>query len=162
MLLDDGRKGCGVQDEQDWSQDRTLGNTEMKRRGIRRNIIDRDILSAVLKVRREPLKSCRANTKDSFKTRKENRVIDSVKGSRVVEKKKKRKFVLIQGSEYVINNTEQNSFSATTSSVCRLKRVAEVVRIKVRQKLTEHNFLQNFRKKWEIRNRSEIFEFIFV
>ena len=107
----------------------------------------------------KPLECSRLNAKNRVQAGEENFLVNSVKSSRKIQRKKNKNVIVQSGENIVYNITKlQNGLCTVSCSIG----IAEVVFLEMREKFVENDFFKNFGQKWKVRNVTVVFQKIFV
>jgi len=103
---DDIGQGRGVESEKHRTQHRPLRDPAGKSNWVRGEAVDDDCLLAVGKVGKEPGESGVSDAESVLEAVEEDRVIDSVKGSREIEESEKRDVARVSGQKKVVEDVQ--------------------------------------------------------
>ena len=81
-------------------------------------------------------------------------MVDSVKGSRKVQKCEKRNFSGVRGKKQVIYNVKADGLGAMAAAIGRLERMKEVVIWQVVVELLKDNFPKKLENEQKVRDRA--------
>jgi hypothetical protein len=156
LLREEGSKRGSVECEEEGAQDRALGDTTLENSWFRKVTTYRDHLSAVVKIRFEPLQRCSSDTKPVFKPMKKHSMVNSVESSREVKKNESSDFARVHSCNNIIVNGKKSSFSRVELTIGRLKRKIERVERKVLIYTFSNDTLNELRNKVKVRDWSEV------
>ena len=127
VTLNQVRKRFCVEDEENWTQHKTLWHTIGKAWDLWDVVIDDDWLCSICQIRRKPGKSSAGDAIHVLESVKKYAVVNCVKGSWKIQECKKRNTAGVKRKKDVICYFEKGCFSAMVRAVSGLRRTDELM-----------------------------------
>jgi hypothetical protein len=160
--LNDVGQRRGVKSKEDWAQHRPLWDPTGEADWVRGNAVDDDCLSSVREIGEKPGKSRVGDAKSVLEAVEQDRVIDSIKGSREIKKSEERDVARVSGQKEIVKNMYKGCLCTVVFAVGGLERTEEVVGGEVKVELVEDNLLKEFGQEGEIGYRPVVFQLVWV